>query len=342
MADKAAHIPAGPDSDGTDAQLTNAVSDEPINDAAQAPIARTPIADSAVDGYAGANGADVEVIGWQTASGSTSRSRELVAVGPGDTEGVASADDGDVTPEPSRWSGPRMDVVDDTPRWSFPGVAAGVPAPADPPPAAPVESNQSELPFATPAPALAPLRPMPTFGPMGTTRSTVLVPILSAVTLGVYALMWHHDINREMEEFDPKMHSRPRRSTVALLVPWLVGLLVTLAAAALIITSRLGVHLPFDPHVTTTQAYYLLAGLVAVPYLVLLLPFSAVAVIMTLERLRSVEEHVGATTDRQVRPVGTSLLLAIPVVGGLILLALQQRRLNQIWQVVAPSGRVSS
>ncbi len=112
--------------------------------------------------------------------------------------------------------------------------------------------------------------------------------------------------------------------------------------SALIITTRLGVHLPFDIHVAGWQAYALLAGLAAVPYLTLLLPFSAVAVVMTLERLRSVEEHVGATTDRQVRPVGTSLFLSIPVVGGLMLLAIEQRRLNAIWQAVSTSGHLYS
>jgi hypothetical protein len=126
------------------------------------------------------------------------------------------------------------------------------------------------------------------------------------------------------------------------MVPWLAGLLVTLAGATLIITTRLGVHLPFNVHLAGWQAYALLAGLAAVPYLALLLPFSAVAVVMTLERLRSVEEHVGATTDRQVRPVGTSLFLAIPLVGGLMLLAIEQRRLNAIWHAMTTSGHLYS
>jgi hypothetical protein len=260
------------------------------------------------------------------------RSRELVAVGSADTGASASQSRGASSP----WSAPPSDIVDDAPRWSFPGVAA------EPSPLPAADGSQSELPFAAAAPALAPPRPMPLFGPVGRTRSTVLVPLASALTLGVYALVWHHDINRELEEFDPKLHSRPRRSMVALLIPWLAGLLLTLAGAALILISRFHVHLPFDPHVTTTQAWYMLAGLVVVPYLVLLVPFSVVAVVMTLERLRSVEEHVGATTDRQVRPVGTSLLLAIPLAGGLALLALEQRRLNAIWETVTPSGHLKS
>jgi hypothetical protein len=66
-----------------------------------------------------------------------------------------------------------------------------------------------------------------------------------------------------------------------------------------------------------------------------------VAVVMTLERLRCVEEHVGTTTDCQVRPVASSLLLAIPVVGGLALLMREQRRLNAIWDAMAAVGRPS-
>jgi hypothetical protein len=335
MADDAAHIPAGPSSDiSTDAQMDHGVTAD-ASDATEALIAGSPRANSASD--------DIEVTGSQATKSAQRRSRELVAVGSGDSPEPASPRVGEASSTPSRWSNPRINVVDDTPQWSFPGVAEEPSAPDVPAPAGPAGGNQSELPLAAAvAPALAPPRPMPMFGPVGRTRSALLVPALSVVTLGVYALAWHHTINRELEEFDPKLHSRPRRSTVAVLVPWLAGLLVTVAGAVLVITSRLHIPLPFNLHVATSQAYYMLAGLGAVPYLVLLLPFSAVAVVMTLERLRSVEEHAGATTDRQVRPVGTSLLLAIPVVGGLALLALEQRRLNAIWQAVTSSGHLYS
>jgi len=210
---------------------------------------------------------------------------------------------------------------------------------------APTDRNQVELPF-TPAtelvaPTAPPDRPQPLFGPVGRGRSPLFVALLSAVTLGVYALIWHHRINRELEEFDPKLHSRPMRSAVAVAVPWVIGLVSTVAGAALIVGERLSVHLPLASHVTTGQSYFLLAGLVAVPYLTLLVPFSVVAVVMTLERLRCVEEHVGTTTDRQVRAVGSSMLLAIPVIGGLVLLGVAQRRLNAVWDAVAPSGRLS-
>ncbi|MDQ6847906.1 MAG: hypothetical protein M3019_10075, partial [Candidatus Dormibacteraeota bacterium] len=59
------------------------------------------------------------------------------------------------------------------------------------------------------------------------------------------------------------------------------------------------------------------------------------------ERLRCVEEHVGTTTDRQVRAVGSAMLLAVPLIGGLVLLGVAQRRLNAVWAAVAPSGRLS-
>jgi hypothetical protein len=226
----------------------------------------------------------------------------------------------------------------DLPSWSYPGPEApeAPSTPDDPSPPAPAHRDQVELPFAATAP---PPRPQPTFGPVGRRRSALVVPLLAAITLGVSALIWHHRVNRELEEFDPRLHSRPRRSTVAVAVPWLIGLLTTLAGAALIVTARLSIHLPFDPHVSTAQAYWLLSGLALVPYLTLLLPISAVAIVMTLERLRCVEEHIGTTTDRQVRPVGSSLLLAVPLAGGLFLLAVEQRRINAIWDAFAPTGR---
>ncbi len=224
------------------------------------------------------------------------------------------------------------------PVWSFP--ATGYRAEATPA-EVPVDQHQVELPLVTSAATPSPgARPQPLFGPIGTPRSAALVVILSVVTLGIYALVWHHRVNRELEEFDPKLHARPRRSTVAVGVPWLAGLLFTVAGAIVIVGARLAVQVPFAHHVTTTQAWYMLAGLAVVPYLTLMLPFSIVAVVMTLERLRCVEEHVGTTTDRQVRPVGGSLLLAIPVIGGLALIGVVQRRVNAVWDAVAPSGRL--
>jgi hypothetical protein len=230
---------------------------------------------------------------------------------------------------------------EDMPVWSFRGTP--VPIGLATPPTAPMDQHQVELPFAGATEVVASPpegRPLPLLGPVGTPRSAILVALLCAATLGIYALIWHHRVNRELEEFDPKLHSRPMRSTAAVVVPWLVGLLVSIAGAVLIVGGRLSVQLPFATHVTTTQAYYLLGGLVAVPYLTLLVPFSVVAVIMTLERLRCAEEHVGITTDRQVRPVGTSMLLALPVIGGLLLIGSAQRRVNAIWDSVAPTGRL--
>ena len=229
---------------------------------------------------------------------------------------------------------------DDLPVWSFRGGEAGETPPRAP---APPDRHQAELPFtpSTPVSTVRP-RPDPTFGPVGRTRSAAAVPLLAVVTLGISALAWHQRLNRELEEFDPKLHSRPGRSTAAVTVPWLIGLLVTLAGAALLVGARLGIHLPLSGHVTTVEAYLLLGGLLAVPYLTLVLPFSVVAVVMTLERLRMVEEHSGSTTDRQVRPVTAVLLLAIPVIGGLVLLAVEQRRANDVWKAVAPTGYIHS
>jgi hypothetical protein len=229
-------------------------------------------------------------------------------------------------------------VVDDTPRWSF----QEVPRPRSHPGAemSPPDRSQVELPFPPAQELVSPApRPQPMFGPVAQSRSTLLVPLLAVISLGAYALVWHHNVNRELEEFDPKLHARPSRSTLAVAVPWLLGLLVTVAGAAFLLGTRLSIHLPLASHVSTAQATYLLAGLLLVPYLTLILPFSLVAVVMTLERLRCVEEHVGVTTDRQVRPVRHATLLAIPVVGGLVLLSTVQGRVNASWDAVAPAGR---
>ncbi|HEX4755349.1 MAG TPA: hypothetical protein VH661_06320 [Candidatus Dormibacteraeota bacterium] len=337
MADDAAHTPAGPARDSEDGGRADGVAED-----AESIVAADIGAPSSRTKATSADGAQPTGRKKGTSTEDV-RSRELVAVGAGEGERGASAPSRELTPEPSAWSGPRRDIADDRPHWTFPGVVAEPSVPGSPSEPEPTDANQAELPFvAIDAPALRPARPMPTFGPVGRSRSVVLVPVISMLTLGVYALAWHHGVNRELEEFDPKLHSRPRRSTAAVMVPWLAGLLVTLAGATLIITTRLGVHLPFNIHLAGWQAYALLAGLAAVPYLALLLPFSAVAVVMTLERLRSVEEHVGATTDRQVRPVGTSLFLAIPLVGGLMLLAIEQRRLNAIWHAMTTSGHLYS
>ncbi|MBJ7608022.1 MAG: DUF4234 domain-containing protein [Candidatus Dormibacteraeota bacterium] len=332
MADDAAHVPGGPAPDITRADIA-------ARPRGTGPVKRdSPEVVPTFAQFAGKFGSDVELVGRTPGDASAAADRELVATG---AAASATADPLGSRPapaQPSPWHTSETIAADDGPKWTFGGAAATreVVAPGA------EDVGQAELPFAATAAAPLASRPLPLFGPVGRARAALVVPLLSVVTLGVYALVWHHRINRELEEFDPKLHARPRRSMVALLVPWLIGLAVSLAGATMIISSRVGVQLPIDLHVTTLQAACLLGGLAVVPYLTMLLPFSIVAVVMTLERLRCVEEHIGATTDRQVRPVGTSLLLAVPLVGGLVLIGLEQRRLNAVWQAVAPAGHLYS
>lgn len=339
MADDTANITHGP---RPDALALDANGDTPVTVDAAGTSAEQP----APAGFADAQAirADVDLIGASSSPVATVGEREPVPVlmGAAAMAGVDESSSSTASPAiadaPPR-VGSGFGGGDDVPRWSFGDPAA----PPSATPTKPVDRNQGELSF-RPAEEAAVFgrRPQAMFGPVGRPRSAVLVPLLAAVSLGVYALVWHQRINRELEEFDPKLQVRPVRSTLAATVPWLVGLLITLAGAALVVTARLSIHLPFDTHVTSAQAYYLLAGLAAVPYLTLILPFSLVAVVMTIERLRCVEEHVGITTDRQVRPVSTALLLAIPVIGGLVLLGVEQERINAIWSAVAPTERLSS
>ena len=164
----------------------------------------------------------------------------------------------------------------------------------------------------------------------------------SIVTLGVYSLVWHHRINREVGNFDTRMHVVPGRSTVAVAIPWAIGWLVSIAGAVRIVLAVANVTLPFDPHFTVLQAYGLLGGGLLIPYLELLLAFSAIAIVMTLERVRIVEDRMGRTTDVQLRPARAILWMLLPVAGGLILMATMQRRLNRAWEddmAAAPAVR---
>jgi hypothetical protein len=180
------------------------------------------------------------------------------------------------------------------------------------------------------------------FGPAGKRRSTLAIVVLSIVTLGIYSLIWYHRINREVGNFDTRMHVVPGRSTVAVTIPWAIGWLVSIAGATRIVLAVANVTLPFDPHFTVLQGYGLLMGGLLIPYLELLLPFSAVAAVMTLERVRIVEDRMGRTTDVQLRPTRVVLWMLLPIAGGLILMATTQRRLNRAWEddmAAAPAVR---
>ena len=182
------------------------------------------------------------------------------------------------------------------------------------------------------------------FGPVGKRRSTAAVVALSIVTLGLYTLVWYHRVNREAGYFDTRMHVIPGRSTVAVTVPWVLGWLVAIAGATRIVLAVLNVSLPFDPHFTVLEAYGLLGGGLAIPYLSVLLPFSCAAWVMTLERVRIVEDRIGRTTDVQLRPARTIFWMLLPVIGGLVVIATIQRRLNRVWdddKAIAPPMRPS-
>jgi Domain of unknown function (DUF4234) len=247
------------------------------------------------------------------------------------------------------------------PTWSWPASA-----PASHPPEGELEHGsdaEEHLIDGSPAPpSLKPLEADPTevtvvaaittpekalpkvtsFGPAGKRRSTLAIVVLSIVTLGVYSLVWYHRINREVGNFDTRMHVVPGRSTVAVTIPWAIGWLVSIAGAIRIVLAVANVALPFDPHFSVLQAYGLLGGALVIPYLELLLPFSVIAAVMTLERVRIVEDRMGRTTDVQLRPTRVICWMLLPVAGGLILMTIVQRRLNRAWEddmAAAPAVR---
>jgi len=173
----------------------------------------------------------------------------------------------------------------------------------------------------------------PTFGPPGRHRSTLAMALLSILTLGIYAIAWHRRVNQEMGDFDPRIHVHPGRSAWAVFLPWFAGLLASAAATGIVLAFHFGV--PLSVHVTAHQALPAVGALGAVPYLVLFIPFSLVAVVSTAERVRLVEEHAGVTTDAQIRPAAVVGWLLFPVFGGLILMGRQQGHLNRIWDLAS-------
>ncbi|HZS15740.1 MAG TPA: hypothetical protein VFC09_14180 [Candidatus Dormibacteraeota bacterium] len=171
----------------------------------------------------------------------------------------------------------------------------------------------------------------PTFGPPGRHRSPAAMAVLSVLTLGVYAIAWHRRANQEMGDFDPRIHVHPGRSAWAVFLPWFAGLLVSAAAAGAVLATHFGVDMHLS--VGTRQILPAVGALGVVPYLVLFVPFSLIAVVRTAERVRMVEEHAGVTTDAQIRPASVVGWLLFPVVGGLVLMGRQQGHLNRIWDL---------
>jgi hypothetical protein len=169
-----------------------------------------------------------------------------------------------------------------------------------------------------------------TLGPVGRPLPAVLVPIRVLLSLGIYALIWQRATNRELEEFDHSLPARPARSTVSSIVAWFTALVITVAVAALFASTRGSFHLPFNRQLSSSETYYLIAGL-ALLYLTLILPFNFTTARTSLRRLGAVQEHAGVPAGRRVR-LSNALLLVIPVGGKLVLLAIEQRRINAIWK----------
>jgi hypothetical protein len=182
-------------------------------------------------------------------------------------------------------------------------------------------------------PAVTPLPAHPrvdsTFGPVGAIRSPLQVAVRVLATLGVYALSWQRRGNLELEAFDPDLPARKARSITSSVLAWLLALLITVAGAVLFASTRQSIHLPLGRQLTSTEAYYLIGGLACL-YLIVILPFNLAAATANLCRIRLVQHHVGISA-RGRAPLGSARLMVIPVIGRLVLLGLEQRAINSIW-----------
>jgi hypothetical protein len=261
-----------------------------------------------------------------------------------DAEGTALTD---ATATPPTWAWPASAPRSQPPEGEGSHDAGGeehvLDGSAVPPPDETLEADPPEVTIV--AAITTPEKAVPrvgSFGPAGKRRSTLAIVVLSIVTLGIYSLVWYHRVNREVGDFDTRMHVVPGRSTVAVAIPWAIGWLVSIVGATRIVLAVANVTLSFNPHFSVLQAYGLLLGGLLIPYLELLLPFSAVATVMTLERVRIVEDRMGRTTDVQLRPTRAIFWMLLPVAGGLVLMTIMQRRLNRAWEddmAAAPAVR---
>ncbi|MGI8847326.1 MAG: hypothetical protein ACR2GX_03530 [Candidatus Dormibacteria bacterium] len=174
---------------------------------------------------------------------------------------------------------------------------------------------------------------VPSLGPVGRRRHPLLVFALCVITLGGYAVAWHRRINREASDFDARIDVAPGASALAIFMPWWAAFAATLTGAALLGLQQF--HHPVSG-VSTTVAWALLPAVLVVSDLILLFPLSLVATVMSLERIRGLEDRVGIEHDHQIRPVARLAVLGIPFLGLIWHVMSTQRRLNAIWTTVEP------
>lgn len=319
-------------------------------------------------------GADTTAEGGEPETPASAGDRELagasapVAAGtdpevpPGPEMPAASDGEADATEPEASFRG--------VPVWTFAvppaAVAPPPPPPALPEPPPPPSALGADLPAAPPGPpALAPppapvpetLRPapgpaaplgspvltVPSLGPVGRRRHPASVALLSILTLGLYTIAWHARVNREMSDLDARIEVSPDASALSAAVAWVPGIACSLAGAAQIVAHALHAGpaiIPTAAGVTLgghllPWAYLMLGGIVVIPYLALLLPLPLAAIVLTMERLRVVQERVGIRPDLQVHATRHACMLLVPVIGGLWHVAAVQARLNQVWQRAA-------
>ena len=243
-------------------------------------------------------------------------------------------------------------------RPSWDSVPHPVGQPAEPPPVAatpaaggrePVRPAPSPAPLdgagpsAAPGPAFTASQPLVatavhSLGPVGRRRSPALVFLAGVLTLGLHPVVWARRVNLEMSQFDPRMVVRPGRSATALAVVAVAPLLAAAAEVARIVADHLGFAAGLP--ISASASRWLLAAPALTPVLAILVPFSLVALTMTLERARVVEDRAGVDPEHQLSPAGTVWWGAVPLVGLAMVAARAQHRLNRVWDACAgPAGR---
>jgi hypothetical protein len=175
-------------------------------------------------------------------------------------------------------------------------------------------------------------------GPVGKRRSPALAFVLAVATLGLHPIGWVNRANKEMAQFDPRMVVRPGRTAAAVAVAALLPLLAAVAAGARVLADHAG-SAPSLPVSAQLTRWLVLAPVLA-PLLAVLIPLSLVALTMTLERVRVVEDRAGVDPELQLSPAEAMWWTAVPVVGLAVYVARGQGRLNRVWEAcTAPPRR---
>jgi hypothetical protein len=135
------------------------------------------------------------------------------------------------------------------------------------------------------------------------------------------------------------MQTRSTWSTLALCIPWLLSAAAVTAAGAY--------YLATVNHIDTTWIGYSLTNrdllvLGSAPLFAgvasLLIPFTAISLVATGARVKTIEDRVGTSPEKQLRPAAMLWAMVFPILGWWTVMGRLQSRLNRAWSSTTGTG----